>query len=56
MKALEIKDFALYHFLSDNMVEARGVEPLSETISTRASPGAALILVIPLIRRPRAGY
>jgi len=38
------------------MVEARGVEPLSETISTRASPGAALVLVIPFISRPRAGY
>jgi len=28
-------------------VEARGVEPLSETISTRTSPGAALILKFP---------
>jgi len=29
------------------MVEARGVEPLSETISTRTSPGAALIFLFP---------
>jgi len=28
-------------------VEARGVEPLSETISTRTSPGAALTLEFP---------
>ena len=36
-----------YQLMVVNMVEARGVEPLSETISTRTSPGAALILKFP---------
>jgi len=38
------------------MVEARGVEPLSEIVSTRASPGAAHVLKIPSTQRPWAGF
>jgi len=31
----------------DYLVEARGVEPLSEDIPTKASPGAASVLTFP---------
>jgi len=34
----------LYQRRLINLVEARGVEPLSETVSTRTSPGAAISL------------
>jgi len=37
-------------------VEARGVEPLSEIVSTRASPGAVPVLLIPFMQRPGTGY
>ena len=40
------KTLAMQGF-SGILVEARGVEPLSETVSTRASPGAALNLKFP---------
>ncbi len=39
-----------------DLVEARGVEPLSETVSTRASTGVAHVLVIPSVQRPCAGF
>jgi len=33
--------------MADYLVEARGVEPLSEDIPTKASPGAASVLIFP---------
>ncbi len=42
-KPLEIKGFLLYQYLSSFMVEARGIEPLSEGIPTKASTSIALI-------------
>ena len=37
----------LYQILSDVMVEPRGVEPLSEDQTTRASPSAVCVLTFP---------
>jgi len=46
-KPLEIKEFLLYQNLSLCMVEAVGIEPTSENISTGASPSAVSILTFP---------
>ena len=47
-KTLEIKEFLLYHNLSDYLVEARGVEPLSENPSAKASSSTVSKLTFPL--------
>ena len=38
------------------MVEARGVEPLSENPNTRASPSAVCVFTFPLLHPRRQGY
>ena len=38
----------LYQYLSTKVVEPRGVEPLSEDQTTRASPSAVCVLTFPL--------
>jgi len=37
------------------MVEAAGIEPASETVFTRASPGAVHVFFIPSAARPWTG-
>ena len=55
MKAevLKITTQALYQNLGGYMVEARGVEPLSEDSATRASPSAVCVLKFPHARAHR---
>ena len=38
------------------MVEAMGIEPMSESIFTGVSPSAAFVLKFRLKHRPKAGY
>ena len=40
----------------DTMVEAMGIEPMSESIFTGVSPSAAFVLKFRLKHRPKAGY
>ena len=40
----------------DFMVEAMGIEPMSESIFTGVSPSAAFVLKFRLGQRPKAGY
>jgi len=39
-----------------NLVEAAGIEPASETVSTRASPGAVHVLTFPLLHAHEQAY
>jgi len=57
IKALCHAGLAAWHlYLPKKMVEARGIEPLSETVSTKASPGAVAVLEFPSIYRPATGF
>lgn len=40
----------------DTMVEAMGIEPMSESIFTGVSPSAAFVLKFRVRQRPKAGY
>ena len=45
-------DGSVFYF----MVEAMGIEPMSESIFTGVSPSAAFVLKFRLKHRPKAGY
>lgn len=46
----------LYQYLSTKVVEARGIEPLSEDSATWASPSAACVLEFPHVHAHRQAY
>ena len=46
--ATKISTQILYQYLGTKVVEPRGVEPLSEDQTTRASPSAVCVLTFPL--------
>ena len=47
-----ISEGSVFYF----MVEAMGIEPMSESIFTGVSPSAAFVLKFRLKHRPKAGY
>jgi len=57
-RILHFRVLCLYTLISivDFMVEVRGVEPLSETVSVRASPGAVHVLTFPPLYAHEQAY
>ena len=52
----EIKNGSIKGSVFYFMVEAMGIEPMSESIFTGVSPSAAFVLKFRLKHRPKAGY